>query len=188
MRILCAIVEPTAALVPLGSDTDLVHRRRICPKAIGDDAARSPVFLHDPLEKLQRRGFVPPRGDHSLQDLALMVDCAPQIAELAVNLHKCLIQVPAPLRIAAHVRDASLANLGSEHRAKRFHHNRTVSWLMSIPRSAHRASTWRSDSGYRTYIITTRRMTSRELLKYRNGLLMRRGKHTRDSRRICSNT
>ena len=33
----------------------------------------------------------------------------------------------------------------------------------------------RSDSGYRTYIITTRRMTSGELLKYRNGLLMHRG-------------
>ena len=51
-------VEPTADLVPLGCNTDLVHRRRICPKPIGDDAARSPVFLHDPLEKLQRRGFV----------------------------------------------------------------------------------------------------------------------------------
>jgi hypothetical protein len=85
MRILCAIVEPTADLVSLGSNTDLVHRRRICPKPVGDDAARSPVFLHDPLEKLQRRGFVPPRGDHSLQDLALMVDGAPQIAELAVD-------------------------------------------------------------------------------------------------------
>ena len=44
--------------------------------------------------------------------------------------------------------------------------------LMSIPRSAKRSSTFRSDSGYRTYIITTRRMTSGELLKYRNGLLM----------------
>jgi transcriptional regulator with XRE-family HTH domain len=83
MRILCAIVEPTADLVPLGSNTDLAHRRRICPKPIGDDAARSPVFLHDPLEKFQRRGFVPPRGDHSLQDLAFMVDCAPEITELA---------------------------------------------------------------------------------------------------------
>ena len=51
----------------------------------------------------------------------------------------------------------------------------TPSWLMSIPRSANRSSTLRSDSGYRTYIITTRRMTSGELLKYRNGLLMRRG-------------
>jgi hypothetical protein len=41
--------------------------------------------------------------------------------------------------------------------------------------TANRSSTLRSDSGYRTYIITTRRMTSGELLKYRNGLLMRRG-------------
>jgi hypothetical protein len=35
-----------------------------------------------------------------------------------------------------------------------------------------RSSTLRSDGGYRTYIITTRRITSGELLKYRNGLLM----------------
>jgi hypothetical protein len=47
--------------------------------------------------------------------------------------------------------------------------------LMSIPRSANRSSTLRSDGEYRTYIITTRRMTSGELLKYRNGSLMRRG-------------
>src|SRR5271163_3499702 len=51
----------------------------------------------------------------------------------------------------------------------RFHQNRIVSWLMSIPRSASRSSTLRSDSGYLTYIITTRRITSGELLKYRNG-------------------
>ena len=74
MRILCAIVEPTADLVPLGSKTDLVHRRRIGPKPIADDAARSPVFLHDPPEKLHRRSFVPLRGDDNLEDLALMVD------------------------------------------------------------------------------------------------------------------
>jgi len=30
----------------------------------------------------------------------------------------------------------------------------------------------RKDSGYLIYIITTRRMTSGELLKYRNGLLI----------------
>jgi hypothetical protein len=74
MRILCAIVEPTADLVPLGSNTELVHPRRICPKPIGDDATGSPVFLHDPLEKLQRRGLVSLRGRHRFQDLALMVD------------------------------------------------------------------------------------------------------------------
>ena len=48
---------------------------------------------------------------------------------------------------------------------------------MSIPRSASNSSTLRSDSGYLTYIITTRRMTSGELLKYRNGLLMAQAYH-----------
>ena len=67
----------------------------------------------------------------------------------------------------------SAANIGPN----RFHQNRTVSWLMSIPRSARRSSTLRSDSGYLTYIITTRRMTSGELLKYRNGLLMAQAYH-----------
>src|SRR5271167_397788 len=69
----------------------------------------------------------------------------------------------------------SAANIGPN----RFHQNRTVSWLRWIPRSAKRSSTLRSDSGYLTYIITTRRITSGELLKYRNGLLMALGYHSR---------
>ena len=69
----------------------------------------------------------------------------------------------------------SAANIGPN----RFHQNRTVSWQMLIPRSAKRSSTLRSDSGYLTYITTTRRMTSGELLKYRNGLLMARSYHSR---------
>ena len=77
----------------------------------------------------------------------------------------------APLRIATHVRDASLTNFGREHRAKPVPPELNGLVVMSIPRSASRSSTLRSDSGYRTYIITTRRMTSGELLKYWNGLL-----------------
>ena len=55
----------------------------------------------------------------------------------------------------------SAANIGPN----RFHQKRTVSWLMWIPRSAKRSSTLRSDSGYLTYIITTRRMTSGEAVE-----------------------
>jgi hypothetical protein len=47
----------------------------------------------------------------------------------------------------------------------RFHHIRTVSWQMSMPRSNSRSSTFRKLSGKRTYISTTRRITSGELLK-----------------------
>jgi hypothetical protein len=85
------------------------------------------------------------------------------------------IQMPAPLGIAAHVHDASLANLGGEHRAKPA--TREPDGLVADvdPALANRSSTLRTDSEYRTYIITTRRMTSGELLKYRNGLLIHRG-------------
>ena len=50
-----------------------------------------------------------------------------------------------------------------------FHQNRTVSWLISIPRSCKRSSTLRSDSGNRTYSITARRITSGLVLKHLNG-------------------
>jgi len=52
------------------------------------------------------------------QDLAFMIDGAPEIAELAVDLHEDLVQMPPPLRIAAHVRDPPPSDLGGEHRAK----------------------------------------------------------------------
>jgi hypothetical protein len=57
MRILRAIVESTADLLTIGV-ADLIHRRRISPKPVGDDAPRPTVFLHDALEQLQRRSLL----------------------------------------------------------------------------------------------------------------------------------
>jgi hypothetical protein len=67
-----------------------------------------------------------------------------------------------------HARDTFLADLGGEHRAKPIPQNRGL--VADV--AASRSSTLRSESGYLTYIITTRRITSGELLKYRNRLLM----------------
>ena len=53
---------------------------------------------------------------------------------------------------------------------KRFHQNRTVSWLISIPRSCSRSLTFRRDRGNRTWSITARRMISGLVLKYLKGL------------------
>ena len=50
-----------------------------------------------------------------------------------------------------------------------FHQKRTVSWLISMPRSCRRSSTFRSDAGKRIYIITVRRMISGDVLKWREG-------------------
>jgi hypothetical protein len=117
MRILRPNIEATTDLLPI-CGADLVHRRGVRAKPVGDDLPRLAVPLHDALEKLQRRSFVPSCRDHRLQDLAFMVDGAPEIAELAVDPHKDLIQMPPPLRMAAQMCEASLADLGSEHWAK----------------------------------------------------------------------
>ena len=103
MRILRAIVEPATDLLAIGV-ADLFHRRGIGSKSVGDDLLRSAICLHDALEKLQRRSFVPLCTDHRLQDLAFVIDGAPELVELAVDLHEGLIQMPSPLRIATHVR------------------------------------------------------------------------------------
>src|ERR1700733_4056833 len=47
-----------------------------------------------------------------------MVDGAPKIAELAVDLHKHLIQMPVQLRIGSHLHDLPLSDLGGEYRPK----------------------------------------------------------------------
>ena len=146
MRVFRPIVEATTNLVAIGI-ADLLHRRGIGAKPIGDDAPRSAIFLHDPLQKPQRRSLVPLRGDHRFQDLAFVIDGPPEIAELAVDLHKDLIQMPTPLgkprMFATRLFRISAANIGPN----RFHQNRTVSWLMSIPRSAKRSSTLAATAG-----------------------------------------
>ena len=149
MRILRAIVEAATDLVPIGG-ANFFHRCGIGTKPVGDDAARSPVFLHDPLKKCERRSLVPPRCDHSLQYLAFVIDGeTPEIAEPAVDLSRtprpnAIAAGGQPRMCAARLLRISAANIGPN----RFHQNRTVPrWLMSIPRSARRSSTLRSDSG-----------------------------------------
>src|SRR5208282_4969025 len=103
MRILGAIVEPATDLLAIGV-ADLSHRRRVSAKPVGHELPRSAVFLHDALEKLHRRRLVSLRSDDRFQDLAFMVDSAPEIAELSVDLHKHLVQMPSPLRIRPRLR------------------------------------------------------------------------------------
>ena len=80
-----------------------------------------------------------------------------------------------PLRIDAQVRDPLLSDLGGEHRTKPVPPKPDGLVADVDPTLGQQILdvAWRER--YRTYIITTRRMTSGELLKYRNGLLMRRG-------------
>jgi hypothetical protein len=47
-----------------------------------------------------------------------MIDGAPQIVHLAVDLHVDLVEVPAPMRMSPHAIDTLLTDLGGEHGAK----------------------------------------------------------------------
>jgi len=76
-----------------------------------------PYFFMMRFQKLHRRSLVL-RGDHRFQDLALVIDGTPEVAELVVDLHKDLIQMPTPLGEAALMRYPPLSDLGGEHRAK----------------------------------------------------------------------
>jgi len=117
MRILRAIIEPTANLVTVGV-ADLFHRCGIRAKPLGDDPPRLAIFLRDALQKLERRSLVPLCRYHGFQNLAFVIDSPPGIAELAVDLHKDLIQMPPQLGEVAQVRNPLLSDLCREHRAK----------------------------------------------------------------------
>ena len=80
--------------------------------------------------------------------------------------------MPPPLRIAAHVPDASLADLGGEYRAEPVPPKPDGLVADVDPGLGQEILDVTQRQRYRTYIITTRRMTSGELLKYLNGLLI----------------
>jgi hypothetical protein len=71
--------------------------------------------------------------------------------ELAIDLDEHFVEMPPPRQFekeqVAWIRFflISAANIGP----KRFHQRRTVSWQMSMPRSARRSSTFRSEHKHR---------------------------------------
>jgi hypothetical protein len=61
--------------------------------------------------------LVPGLGDEAFQHLSLVIDGAPQLVPLAVDLHEHLVQVPSPAA-GLHALDPALPDLGCEQRAE----------------------------------------------------------------------
>ena len=78
------VLEVATDLLGIGV-ANLFHRRRISAKPVGEDHPRSAELPHDALEKLQRRGLVPLRGDPCFQDLAFVIDSAPKMQSLPLS-------------------------------------------------------------------------------------------------------
>jgi hypothetical protein len=113
-------------------------------------------------------GFaIPPFGSENFKHFSFVINSTPDIMRFAVYPHKHRIEMPVPVRIRP-LMHAPFTNIGPN----RFHHNRTVSWQISMPRSKRTSLTWRSDSGYGIYIITVRRIILGDELIYQYGFLI----------------
>ena len=60
------------------------------------------MALQGLLQKGQSRCFVALFGNVAFQDLAFVIDRSPQIMALAIDLHKHLVNVPAPMPETPH--------------------------------------------------------------------------------------
>jgi hypothetical protein len=77
--------------------------------------------------------------------------------------------MPLPAGISR-MRLIRLPNLISGHRPNLFHYSHIILWRMSIPRSARRSSTLRSESGYWRYVVITRWDHFGQAIKVREGI------------------
>ena len=93
--ILGPIILP-ATDVAASEVADLPHRRAVGAQPVGDNDFGTAVALRGFLEEFQGGGLVPRLADEELQHLALVIDGPPKIVELTVDLHKNLIDMPAP--------------------------------------------------------------------------------------------
>ena len=76
------------------------------------------MVLHHLLEELQCSGLVTGPGGKDFEDLALVTDSAPLVTALAVDLHKHLVEMPAPVRVCPYPINALPPDLGGAHRAE----------------------------------------------------------------------
>ena len=117
VRVLDPVVQPAASCLQVlrsQSWQGVPIRRQV----IGDDLLGPTVSAHQSPEEFQRRAFVSTLGDDRFEHLALMIDGAPEVMPLGIDLHECVVDVPAPVREGLHPIDAPAPDLGREHRSK----------------------------------------------------------------------
>ncbi len=103
VAVLGPAVEPATHVAAI-EIAQIAHRRRVGPRPVGDDGFSPAVAFQRLLQEPHSRGFIPRFRDVALQNLALVIDRAPQIMSLAVDLDEHLVEMPAPLAEPAHAR------------------------------------------------------------------------------------
>ena len=94
------------------SQSELSSSLQLVSRAV---AGRPTVPLQRLLQKPQRCGFVTFLRDIGFQNLALVIDRAPEVMHLTVYLHEHLFETPPP-GARTHALDPAFPDLGREHR------------------------------------------------------------------------
>lgn len=98
--------------------TQVTHRRGVRTQPVSHYRLGLAVTLQRFLHKCQCRSFIAALGDEGLEDFTLVIDRAPQVVRLAVDLYVHLIKMPLPMPKNAYLADALAANIRREQRAK----------------------------------------------------------------------
>jgi hypothetical protein len=117
------------------------------------------------LQEAQGRRFVAFSGDIALEDFALMVHGAPQIMPLAVDLHEHLIKMPAPVAVSPHLAHPLAADIRRKHRSEPVPPEPYCLVADVDAALEQQVLNVAQAQRYRTYIITTSRITSGAELK-----------------------
>jgi hypothetical protein len=107
---------PSSAFLVSGI-TDHIHRCPIRPEPVRDDYLWQSIPLHRTLQKLESSLATPAFRDEYLKHFAFVINRPPEVMSLAVDPHKHLVQVPAPVRIPLTM-NPPLPNLRRKHRAE----------------------------------------------------------------------
>ena len=117
MRVLGAVVQPPPRS-QLAYRAEFAERGAVGREPIRHDLFRPTVASHRFPEHLQCSALASSHRNERLQELAFVIDSAPKMAALTIDLHEDLVEVPAPFRVGAHSVAPLPPDLDGEHRAE----------------------------------------------------------------------
>lgn len=117
MRILSTIVQPSTTLALFECSYSL-DRGAIGRQSIGHERFDLAMPSQRFPEEFQCSLLIAALGDEAFKDLALVVNCAPEVVFDAIDLHEDLIEMPLSMPKGSHRLNATPSDLSGENRAE----------------------------------------------------------------------
>ena len=117
VRILRTIVFPMASILPT-EVANPFHGGTVRRQLVRRDDIGLTVAFQQLSKEFQCGLAVMALGNIAFQHLALMIHRAPQVVDLAVDLHKDPVQIPLPIQVAADSLSSAATDFGGKKRAE----------------------------------------------------------------------